>query len=445
MLSKTTAYFKESEIFRRLLKNAGKLISGDIIASILNLVSVALSARVLGPSNFGILALIQTYITIVDQLFNFQSWQALIKYGSDALVNNNLVSFKRLLKFGFKLDVTTAFLGTVAAILGAFFILPFFDWSEDVTDLVILYSLVILFNINGTPTAILRLYDRFDLFAYQKIVVAVVKLLSVAIAFFYNAGLYEFLLIWIISDFLGYVILIAFSFYELKRQSLTGFFKSNAKLVTLDIKDIWTYVWTTNLHGSVRMVSMQFDTIIVGALLGNIAVGYLKVAKQFAQILSKLSQPIYKSVYPELAKIWAGHNRIEFKKLILSTCIVSGSLGLVVWIIFLIAGGHIINISVGPEFIAANRLVQVYMLAVVISMLTLPLTPAMLAMGLPKVSFNAILISTLVYFPFLYLFVVKLGIVGIGYAYILFYCIWMLIMFVILKNKFGDGKNSIVS
>ena len=94
-LSTVYRWFKEDS-FRLLFKNAGTLLSGNMIAWILGLITFAITARILGPTQFGIFVLITTYVTIVDKILNFQSWQALIKYGAEVLEKKNNDSFKSI-------------------------------------------------------------------------------------------------------------------------------------------------------------------------------------------------------------------------------------------------------------------------------------------------------------------------------------------------------------
>ncbi|MGH6915911.1 MAG: lipopolysaccharide biosynthesis protein, partial [Geminicoccales bacterium] len=72
-------------IIRRLLKNLTYLFSGNLAASVLSLAALALTARALGPAQFGILVLIEAYIRLIDRLVRIEPWQALIKYGAEAL------------------------------------------------------------------------------------------------------------------------------------------------------------------------------------------------------------------------------------------------------------------------------------------------------------------------------------------------------------------------
>lgn len=72
------------DLFRRLLHNAGWLLSGTIVATALSLGSVVIKARALGPELFGVLAVITAYVAVVERLTTFEPWVALIKYGAEA-------------------------------------------------------------------------------------------------------------------------------------------------------------------------------------------------------------------------------------------------------------------------------------------------------------------------------------------------------------------------
>jgi O-antigen/teichoic acid export membrane protein len=429
-------YVKNNNVFRRLIKNAGILLSGDFIASIISLVSMALTARVLGPEGFGIIALIQAYITIVDRLVNFQSWQAIIKYGSDALANNEEDSIKGLIKFGLVLDITTALLGAIIAAGAVQIVGPYMGWGYETINYAIVYSFVILFNIEGTPTAILRLYDQFSQFSYVRVIQAVYKFLGVVIAFYFSAGLFEFVVIWISAQLLGYLLLLLFAYFELVKRGLTGFYYASIKSILKKYDEMWGYVWTTNLHGTVRMASLRLDTLIVGSVLGNAAAGYLKVAKQFAGILSKFTGPLYKSIYPELTKLWSNKEYADFKRLILISGLLAGFGAILIWVSFLIFGKYILILTVGKSYIESYSVLILYMFAINLSIFTFPLTPGMLAMGYPRYSFYAILGSTLFYFAILYPCLLQFGVKGVGIGYIVFYIVWSFIMLFILVRKF---------
>jgi O-antigen/teichoic acid export membrane protein len=219
-------------LLRKLFKNSAILFSGNIVSSIIGLVSLAITARALGVEQFGYLVLISTYVLIVDKLVNFQSWQAIIKYGADALEHNKKNDFKSLLKFGFILDIGTAVLGTLLAASAAWFIGSWIGWKDEHKLMAAAYSFTILFHISGTPIAILRLFDQFKKTSIQQVYASVFKLVGVTIAFILDAGLWGFLLVWALTDILGKILLV----YYARKELITRKIPNSIKLKTCPVQ-----------------------------------------------------------------------------------------------------------------------------------------------------------------------------------------------------------------
>ena len=67
----------------KVLKNAGILLSGNMGANVFGLLSVAIFTHSQGAVIFGYYVLFLTFIEIIDKIFNFQTWQAFIKFATD--------------------------------------------------------------------------------------------------------------------------------------------------------------------------------------------------------------------------------------------------------------------------------------------------------------------------------------------------------------------------
>ncbi|KIH75412.1 Membrane protein involved in the export of O-antigen and teichoic acid [Geoalkalibacter ferrihydriticus] len=421
----------QDDLLRRLFKNAAVLFSGNMIASLLGLASLALTARALGVEQFGFLVLITTYVLIVDRLVNFQSWQAIIKYGADALEKERREDFKSLIKFGFLLDGATAVLGAVVAACAAWFVGQWRGWDDQLVLMAALYSFTILFHINGTPTAILRLFNKFKLVAYQNVIASVIKLVGVTIAFFSGAGLWAFLLVWAVVDVVGKLVLVFFAGQELTAKGYRGLWGSSTKAISQKFKGIWAFVWTTNINSSIRMTSRELDVMIIAGFLGPAAVGLYKIAKQFASVIQKTIDPLYQAIYPELAKLFT---RGEIKNFIffgLRSSLIAGMFAALVWLGFYFFSEYIFLFTVGAEYLDAVGVLLWYMMAIVVATIAFPLQPAMLAMGLPHTTFWVHIGSTIVYFSVLYVALPSLGLIGAGVAYLVYYLSWSCAMLAI--------------
>ena len=323
--------WSHNDLFTRLFKNAGILLTGNAGASILGLGSLALTGRALGPEKLGILALIQAYVAVVDGLFNFQSWQALIKYGAEALEHDEKKDLEVLIKFGILLDAVSAFIAAAAALLGLYLISLWRGWDPDTVKMTMAYSIIIIFHLSGTPTAILRLFDRFKIFAYQQITISAFKLIAVIAAFLSGAGLWTFLLIWIITDIFGNLFLYLAGWWSLHSHGYRRIMSSSITGISDRFLGLWSFVWTTNLNSSIRMASRELDTLVVGCMAGAAAAGFYKVAKQFSGLLGRFADPLYQSIYPELARLWTGKRFFEFRQLIFSSGMIAGLFSLFIW------------------------------------------------------------------------------------------------------------------
>lgn len=424
-------YWLQDDLLRRLFKNAAVLFSGNMAASLLNLGSLALTARALGVDNFGVLVLITTYVLIVDKLVNFQSWQAVIKYGADALEQKKDQDFKSLVKFGFMLDGATAIFGTVIGASAAWFVGNWRGWDEQHVLMAAIYSIVILFHIEGTPTGLLRLFDRFNKVAYQQAMAALIKLLGVSIAFFAGAGLWAFLLVWAVVDILGKLILVYFAWQELGKRKFHGILQSKLGGISQKFSGLWGFALTTNINSSIRMTSRELDIMIIAAMLSPAAVGLYKIAKQFSLVIQKTIDPLYQSIFPELARLYAKGEIKEFVRFGLRSSLLAGLFALGVWVFFYFFGEMMIGLIVGDEYLGAIGVMLWYMMAIVVATVAFPLQPAMLSMGRPHTTLWVHLAATVIYFAALFVLLPYIGLEGAGISYLIYYTSWTSFMLAI--------------
>jgi O-antigen/teichoic acid export membrane protein len=66
---------------RRILGNFGLLVRGRGIAAVMSFGATALMARSLGPAEFGMVVLIETYALLARGLFSFKQFQGIVRYG----------------------------------------------------------------------------------------------------------------------------------------------------------------------------------------------------------------------------------------------------------------------------------------------------------------------------------------------------------------------------
>jgi O-antigen/teichoic acid export membrane protein len=376
-----------SGTFKKLFKNTGLLIGGDTVSAVLGVLTFAITARALGAEKLGMLVLIDAYVRIVDKLVNFQSWQFMIKYGSDTLAAKDSSGFKALVKLGTIVDSCTAVIGCAISVALAGLLARWQHWPPGMIRLAMIYSLIVIFDIAGVPTGILRIFDKFKSFSIQKSVTSGIKFVGVLFAWTLHWGLSGFLWVWMLTEIVDYVSLTVMAWIELRRRNFRNIWAEPLSGITKRFPGVWNFLVSTNLTGSVKVGFREFDILIVGKLLGFADVSLYKLAKKFCAALDRLTNPLFQSLYPELTKLWAKKDYTDFRHVVKRMTYIMGGISLITWIVFMIWGREIILITTGREFISAYSVTVWYMLANAIAVTSLPMAPMILAMGQAHLSF----------------------------------------------------------
>jgi O-antigen/teichoic acid export membrane protein len=430
-----TQSWLSDRVFRRLFLNTGKLLTGKSIAVVLGLLATILTARSLGPETFGILALLLVYEQTFGKLATFNAWQAIIKFGSDGLEAQNWPGLLRLVKFGASLDLASALVGTAAAIALSGPVVNLLGWDPAIRPLLALYSVLILFSFNGTPIGVLRLFDRFDLLAYTAVVTAAARLLGVLWAVVTERSLFTFVVIYLASGVAGQLYQVAATLGVLRANGLSGFYSVRLAGVRGEFPGIVDYVWTTNIHSTIRMLSREADELIIALLTSPSMLGLYNVAKRFGRVLAQLADPLYQSIYPELARLWAAADLRGFFSLISRSTVIVAGAAVAGWVVFVLIGEYVILWTVGSAYQDSYVIAVWYMFAMVIAIGTFSFTPSILAMGLPRLSLKILTVSTVAYLVALWPLVVTWGIVGAPMAYILFYLVWATLSVITIRAR----------
>src|SRR3546814_18618420 len=82
----------------------------------------------------------------------------------------NLPLFQRVLRFSLMLDLIGACAGVAIAVICVDLVGQQLGWPREASPAYLFYVTAIAFMASATPTGVLRLFDRFDLLAYQSTV-----------------------------------------------------------------------------------------------------------------------------------------------------------------------------------------------------------------------------------------------------------------------------------
>jgi len=89
---------------KRIAANTGLMVGSKSLAAILGLGSLSIAAKTIAPIELGTIIFLHVYMLFFSEVATFQSWQSIIRFGTDDVKDNNPKSLASLLNFGVKLD-----------------------------------------------------------------------------------------------------------------------------------------------------------------------------------------------------------------------------------------------------------------------------------------------------------------------------------------------------
>lgn len=402
-----------SSPLRSLLRHCSVLVAGDVVANGISVISLGLTARALGPATFGMLVLIQTYAAIVDEIVNFQSWKALIKFGAGHVHAEDREPLKGVLKVGVLLDAGSALAAALLAVAGSFVLARWKGLDGDVTGMLVVTSLGLVCNVAGTPIAVLRLFERFRLFSVQKSVAAAVKLVGVVLAVALGGGLWSFVVVWLVAAVTGRLLLILFGWRTLRRSGVTGLLRARAERW----KEVTRFAIWTNVITTVSLPIKQLDMALVGMLVSLESVGVYKLIKQIALLMTMVSDSVYQVIYPRLAGRIAAEDPHGAAAEARRTGLVLLGFTTSAAVLVALVGPSLITLLFGEAYSRDPLSLDTYMFLRAISCAFVVVHPLFLAMGFVRQELGILVFANLLYLGAAWVLGSAFGLIGIVLAY----------------------------
>ena len=298
---------KSDNFWKNLFKNSFWAFFGDASASAITFIISIILIKIIGSESYGILILAQSYMNIMDVIINIQSWRSTIQYGQKALVDGNEKELHSYVKLGCIMDISTAILCFIISILLPNLIGGFLHWSNEMILCSEIFAITIISHFAGTPTAILRLFNKYNLVALSKTLAAIFKITAIVAYYLItkNLNLVSSTIIFMLTDFIGNILLVIFAFYNYsKKYKISDIIKAK---MPKDAKSFISYTLWGTLSEIVDLPVQTIDVFIV-SVLGNATVAIYKIFKQIIGIISKVTGPIQQSILPQFSELSAKGN-----------------------------------------------------------------------------------------------------------------------------------------
>lgn len=400
----------EDKLVKKLVKTASIVLVGNTGASILNFITFTIVVNQLGAKLLAIFVLTQTYILIINGIFNIQTWESVVKFGHSEKSDRR---FEDVVKINFLMDVGSALVAFLAAIILLKPSVSFFKWDPSIIDLILLFSLSIPFNLTTFKIGIPRMFDKFSVVAKMQIYTSALKLLLVLSATYVDKSIASYVIIFLIVEILNSVILILYSLHLLNSHGHKGWLKGALKADPQQM----SFIWWTNLRSIMRIPVQYLDMVIISMVMPLETVGVYKVYKEIAGLLGRVGDPVNQAIFPEYSKLIGSDDSRAAASLAKKTIIILLAVGLILTVVMLLMSKLFVGRLYGPEFMPSINALYLFTVLQGVSFFTLPVNALFVAAGFARLGFYIVVFTNILYLTVAFLLGKMFGIYGIVASY----------------------------
>lgn len=409
----------------RLSRNLSWTFGSQLFISIAAVVTLFITARALGPAGLGILALVESFVRIVDLILRLEPWQAVIRYAIQAQHRGDTAAFLRLINLSVLIDAAGGVLAGVVCMILAPFVAPLIGLPEGVGEEYIwVMALGLFFSFRPTAIAVLRIFDRFDRLAWVDMISALVRLLLTVVAWLAGLGIWAFLVILLVQSLLDGLLAFAVALHELRKRGHHGALTAQGLAALRENPGFLRFLWNSNFNVILRQSANRFDVLVLGAMMSPAAVGVYQLGKRVMNRLTKLAGPLRQTIYPELARLWDKGKIHQFNRLVLIFSASILLLQLVIAVPFMLNMERVIAVLFGPAFAGAGPVMNILLISAIIFASGVALNPALLAMGKDRMLVRVTMLSTLLFALSFLPFVHFWGVEGAAASNLIFNLTW---------------------
>lgn len=401
---------------RGVLNNFWILIRGRGMAALMAFGATALTARALGPSEFGLLILLHAYIMLVRALLDFQTMDTSVRFGAPMYDAGDINKLSRLISACRFVDNKTSRIATVLAVVFAPVVGLTMKLDSQHIVLLTLYSFVLITTGIGTAAGILRLCNRIDILGRSLTIAPTVRFLGVIVAWYLGGDIKVFVSIWLLAYLAENFYLHWNAHIEFDKLIKTTPSDINTENVTLDeFKGLRHFMWVAYWQSNLDVLPKHITTVSVGYILGKAEVGLLRLARELSSTLNKPAVMIRQVILLDLTRNWHQGND-AFDLIAYRTAMLGGVLGLVFVVSSYLFGAQLLSLIFGTAYVASAPVLTLLLVAATFELAASPLRSAAYAIGLAKKVLHLYIISTLLYLVLFAVLTHKMGLIGAGIA-----------------------------
>ena len=289
-----------------LTEGAVLLAGSQYVAAAVGLVTSVVSARLLGPKDFGLAAVVMSYPMLLGSLVAVKSGSVTTRYIARFRADGRADLLAGICKLGYALDFLVSLGAALLVAVTARCVAPEFFHDPKLVWMMIAFAASFpIWSLAGTSHAILTSFERFRWVALLQVLDQVIGSVLVIGLLLGGFGVAGAVLGAALGNVLIAIIAAGLAGFVLRREHLPAWWRASIEHVRPVRKEIaelfgWNYLIVT---GSGLMG--QLPLMILAHFRGPEAAGFFRLATSIVTVGSYLETSMGRVVYPALSARWS--------------------------------------------------------------------------------------------------------------------------------------------
>lgn len=323
------------------VKNASWIIFGKIMQMLISVIVSMLTARYLGPQDYGVINYAGSYIAF---------FTALSTLGINSILVKELIEEPEKQGETIGTTIVLRFASSVLSILTIFAIVSLVDYNEPTTKMVVfLCSLRLIFEV----------FETFDYWFQSKLrsrIPTIAKTIAIVVV-----SIYKILILYLGKNVFWFAVSTSLDYFVFAIILLIIYYKSDGQPLAYSCQRAISLLRRSNhfiLSGIAISIYGYTDRLMIKQMLTSAEVGYYSVAKSTSEMWTFVLIAIIDSVRPTIMQMFSKNTEIFYKRLIQLYSIII-YLSFFVSFMFVLVGYPIILFLYGEDYIFATSSLKI--------------------------------------------------------------------------------------
>jgi len=402
-------------LMKRVMRNSGYLFTGSTLSAAMSMLQGILAARLLGVQAFGVLGIITVFASVINRLTSFRMSELVVSYVGEFSSRKEPARAAATIKSAAVAEAVSsvlafALIGLLAP-LGA----RYLAHDPSTVGLFSLYgSMVLAHLVVETSTGVLQYFDEFRLQAWVQVGQSGLTLALILAAVVAKAGLAAVVWAYLLGKVAWAIAITVSAWLAARRRWGPGWWRAPLSSIRDERRGMARFALSTNLTGTLTLVTRDSEVLWLGALTSPLQVGYYKVALAILNIVLIPVQPLISTTYREVAREVATRSWENVRYLLRSGSLIAASYSLAAAGGLAVFGAWIVSLW-GPEFLPQSYWALLVLLpGVIVVSIFYWNRSVLLPLGLPEYPTKVTLAAALAKVVLIFLLVPRLGAVGMA-------------------------------